>query len=395
MADWTEQAEQMLKTWTEAQKSVWDSWQDFAGRAAGPSTKPQAFSMNPMDWFQQSMSAFADPAGVANDAGRQIFGSQFSMMQNLDMLTKAWRMIAPRVDAGQDWRSGLSDFTSNWFRQLTETPHGLFETTKGTEALLQSYMKEWGPLLQPWIASVIQATGTGHLGEMMLGGSAGLNRLFTMKQGEFGAPPFSGLAEIPSMGIARAHQTKILRAFDAFVDLRRAMLELNKTTIDALNKAVETVMSTLVEKGKKGEKIESVRELNRLWLDSADDVFTKMYASEDYLKVQRHVSKAGMTYKIMQQDVVEMVLKNLNLPTRSELDDAYKTLYELRKEVKSLKKAVREQAKLTGEADPAIAAEAVTPNAIKRVAPKAPAKPAKAKRPPARKKTAARAKSAR
>lgn len=389
MADWTEQAEQMLKAWTATQKNVWDSWQDLAGRAGGSLLKPQTFSMNPMEWFQQSMSTWTDPAGVARDAGRQVFGSQSAMMQNLDLLTKAWQMVAPKLDAGQDWRSGLSDFTTNWFQQLLGTPQGMFEASKDTEALFQSYMKEWGPLVQPWISSAMQAAGTGHLGEMMLGGSAGLSRLFSMEQDELGGAPFGGLADIPSIGVSREHQAKILRAFDAFVDLRRVMLEFNKMTIGALNKSVETLMATLIEKGKKGEKIESVRDLNRLWLNSADDVFTKMYASEEYLKIQHELSKAGMTYKIMQQDVVEMVLKKLNLPTRSELDDAYRAMYELRKEVKSLKKAMREQPKPAGEP------KAVTPNAIKRVATKKTAKPtARAKKAAVRKATAASAKTA-
>jgi len=389
MADWTQQAEQMLKSWTEAQKNVWDSWQALAERIGGAQPKPQAFSMNPMEWLQQSMSAWTDPTGVAGDAGRQVFGSQFSMMRNLEMLTRAWQMIAPKLDAGQDWRSPLSAFTTDWFQQLTGAPGGLLEMGKDSQTLWQSYMNEWGPLLRPWISSAIDATGSGHLGEMMLGGSAGLSRLFMMEQDEFQSPPFSGLADIPSVGVAREHQAKILRAFDAFVDMRNVVLKFNKITMGALKKAVETMMATLVEKGKKGEKIQSMRDLNRLWLDSADKVFTEMYASEEYLVAQRELSSAGMTYKIMQHDVVEMVLKNLNLPTRSELDDAYKTLYELRKEVKALKKALREQPK------PAIEAKAATQNAIKQVTTKSAARPATAKKAsPPRKKAASRAKPA-
>jgi len=349
MADWTDQTEQMLKTWTEAQKEVWDSWQDLAGRAMGSSSKPQSFTMNPMEWFQQSMSIWADSGGVARDAGRQVFGSQQSMMRNLELLTKAWQTIAPQVDAGDDWRSGLSSFTTDWFQQLAGIPGSFADSSKDTDSLWQSYVREWGPLLQPWLASVIKATGSGHLGEMMMGGSEGLSRLFTMGQDEFQTAPFGGLADIPTVGVAREHQAKVLRAFDAFIDLRKVMLKFNKLTIGALSKAVETTMATLVEKGEKGETIKSVRDLNRLWLDSADDVFTKMYASEEYIKAQHELSKAGMTYKIKQQDVIEMVLKGLNLPSRSELDDAYKTLYELRKEVKSLKKALQAQAKETLE----------------------------------------------
>jgi len=361
MADWTQQAEQMLKTWTEAQKNVWDSWQDLAGRAVGVPPKPQAFFPSPMEWFQQSMSAWTDPAGVARDAGRQVFGSQFSMMRNLEMLTRAWQMVGPMLDSGRDWRSSLSDFTTNWFPQLTGGANGLLDMSKDTQALWQSYLSEWGPLLRPWISSALEATGTGHIGEMMLGGSVGLSRLLTMEQDEFQSPPFTDLADIPSIGVMREHQAKILRAFDAFIDMRKIMFTFNKMTMGAMNKSVETVMAALVEKSKKGEAIQSVRDLNRLWLDSADKVFTEMYASEEYLAAQRQLSSAGMTYKIMQHDVVEMALKNLNLPTRSELDDAYKTLYELRKDVKALKKALREQTK------PAMEAGAGVQNAIKQV----------------------------
>jgi len=379
MADWTEQAEQMLKTWTEAQKNVWNSWQELAGHAVGAQPKPQAFSMNPMDWFQQSMSAWADPVGVARDAGHQVFGSQFSMMRSLELLTRAWQMIAPKLDAGQDWRSSLSGFTTNWFRQLTGASDGLLDLSKDTQSLWQSYLSEWGPLLKPWMSSMVAATGSGHLGEMMLGGSKGLSRFLSMRQDGFQYAPFADLAEIPSVGVTREHQAKLLRAFDAFVDLRKAVLEFNKMTVEALNRSVETVMATLVEKSRKGEKIRSVRELNRLWLESADKVFTEMYVSDGYLEVQRELSSTGMTFKVMQQEVLEMVLKTLNLPTRSELDDAYKALYELRKEVKALKKTVREQAekrelvekKIVREESPkpAVESEPVTRNAIRQVEP--------------------------
>jgi len=343
MADWTEQAEQMLKAWTEAQKNVWSSWQDLAGRAAGVQPKPQAFSMNPMDWLQQSMSIWADPTGVVKDAGHQVFGSQFSMMRTLELLTRAWQLVAPKLATGQDWQSPLSGFTTNWFQQVAGASDDLLDLSKDTQTLWQSYMGEWGPLLKPWVSSMIAATGSGHLGEMMLGGSAGLGRFLTLGQDGFWSAPFTNFAEIPSIGVTREQQAKVLRAFDAFVNMRKAMLDFNKLTTGAMKKAVETVMATLAEKSKKGEKIRSVRELNRLWLESADDVFTKMYASEEYLKAQRELSASGMSFKLMQQEVVEMLLKGLNLPTRSELDDAYKTLYELRKEVKVLKKAERGQ----------------------------------------------------
>ena len=74
--------------------------------------------------------------------------------------------------------------------------------------------------------------------------------------------------------------------------------------------------------------------------------FTDLYSSEKYAEVMRELSTAGVTYKIKQRKVVEMVLRALDVPTRTELDDAYRTLYELRKDMKAVKKqlaAVRQE----------------------------------------------------
>jgi hypothetical protein len=67
-----------------------------------------------------------------------------------------------------------------------------------------------------------------------------------------------------------------------------------------------------------------------------------MYAAEDYVTLQHEMSAAGMKFRIEQRQVVEMVLETLGMPTRTELDDAYRSLYEVRKEVKALKKALKE-----------------------------------------------------
>jgi hypothetical protein len=46
------------------------------------------------------------------------------------------------------------------------------------------------------------------------------------------------------------------------------------------------------------------------------------------------------TYRIQQQALMDVWMKALNMPLRSEIDEVHKTIYELRKEVKSLKKTI-------------------------------------------------------
>jgi class III poly(R)-hydroxyalkanoic acid synthase PhaE subunit len=209
-------------------------------------------------------------------------------------------------------------------------------------------MGEWGPLLKPWMASMNQMMH-GHMGEGLLGGSSGLNkllsleadgltRLFDLESNRDLA--FDRLAEIPSVGSSREQNAKILRMFDAFVDLRKVNLKYRTVLARAMEQAVERTMDKLAGMAREGKEINSVRDLTRLWLGVADEVFTEMYASVDYVELQHEMSAAGMKFRIEQRQVVEMFLETLGMPTRSELDDAYRSLYEVRKEVKALKKAL-------------------------------------------------------
>jgi len=49
-----------------------------------------------------------------------------------------------------------------------------------------------------------------------------------------------------------------------------------------------------------------------------------------------------MSYRLREREIVEVWLQMYDLPTRSELDEAHRRIYELRKEVKTLKRALAE-----------------------------------------------------
>jgi polyhydroxyalkanoate synthesis regulator phasin len=49
-----------------------------------------------------------------------------------------------------------------------------------------------------------------------------------------------------------------------------------------------------------------------------------------------------MIYRLYQQQLMEVFLKMYDLPIRSEVDEIHHSIYELRKDVKSLKKALAE-----------------------------------------------------
>ena len=54
--NWTEQADTMMKAWTEAQKQMWSGWYDLAQSSSGGQR-----GLGPMDpsyWLRQGMEAW-------------------------------------------------------------------------------------------------------------------------------------------------------------------------------------------------------------------------------------------------------------------------------------------------------------------------------------------------
>jgi hypothetical protein len=50
-----------------------------------------------------------------------------------------------------------------------------------------------------------------------------------------------------------------------------------------------------------------------------------------------------MEYRVLEQVVAEEMLKYAYVPSRGEMDEAHRNIYELRKEVRSLKKALNSE----------------------------------------------------
>jgi hypothetical protein len=72
---------------------------------------------------------------------------------------------------------------------------------------------------------------------------------------------------------------------------------------------------------------------------SRTTAFAQTFCSEDALEAQGNVLNSAVTYRLYPQQLMEVFLKMNDLPSRSEVDEIHRSLYELRKEIKSLKKS--------------------------------------------------------
>ncbi len=369
--DWNQQAETMVNTWAEAQKKMWQSWFDVAQGMSSTASYPNMTEQ--WRWMtEQSMQNWGSNAGpTLKGVVDQMTASQASMMRFFELALKAWQIISPKMQAGEDWQSVLSDFSNQWYQQLVGGPAGFAGASKDINELWRFYMAEWQKMGQPWMQSFGQTPW--QFSQAMTGAGSELGELSRLHWDAY-ERSFGRMTEAPMLGFNRDLMVKLASGFDVWVEFRKASADYHVLLAKTSAKAFEQVMKEMVAISERGEKIESVRTLMNLWMDTIDQSFTKLYKTEEYLNVQRNMSNAVMKYRMKEQEIVEVMMKMFNLPTRSELDDAYRSLYELRREVKAMKKALKER---DGVAPVVVAVTAEEP---KKVAAKAPRKPANSKK---------------
>lgn len=97
-----------------------------------------------------------------------------------------------------------------------------------------------------------------------------------------------------------------------------------------------------------GKTIDSFVKLYQDWLVTGDEVFTNLFNSDAYSKLMTEVSSLQMKLKKDIDDQMEsMFLVNMPIPTRTEMDEVYKSIYDLKKMYRNLERmwAAKEEVK--------------------------------------------------
>ena len=146
----------------------------------------------------------------------------------------------------------------------------------------------------------------------------------------------------PTLGYTREFNHKLLGGFDSWINFYKASFDYQLVLLNVWAKAFDELMRELATSEEKSRTIQNWRQFLQVWSSLFDRVFAETFRSQDTVEIQGRFLNAALSYRLHQQQLMEVFLKINNLPTRSEVDEVHRSIYELRKEVKSLKKALAE-----------------------------------------------------
>ncbi|WP_267427240.1 poly(R)-hydroxyalkanoic acid synthase subunit PhaE [Methylobacterium sp. GC_Met_2] len=154
------------------------------------------------------------------------------------------------------------------------------------------------------------------------------------------------MAEGPQLADLWQTERRYAALFTAWATLRRAQSEHQAVMLDAWTRAAGTFAQEANARAENGERFASARAMMSRWIETANAVLLEVQRSETFLTSQRAVLRASTDLRLAQQDIAAFLAEFYGQPTRAELDDVHKSLTELRREVRALRRERRQAGKV-------------------------------------------------
>lgn len=323
-----DQANALIDGWVDTQRRMWDAWAE----ATRASSSADDIDAGPWaDLLGAALKAWAQEVlPLARAAAETVAQGGERMAESVDLAMRAWRAMLP---ADGDWTAVAGRYVEQMSQLL------LGEPANPLGELWRLTADELAGMQRAWLEAFVQDAPAGNDGD------ATVLRTFNDRYWDTWERTFGRLLESPNVGHSREVSQKSLAAMRAWVKFRRAATEYQLMLGDSLGRAWSAFQQEVVERVERGETPGTAGELLRLWGQTVDRVLTEAFAQEAYARAQGQLLNAAMGYRRAEREVVDLLLQMSHVPSRSELDEANRSIFELKRQVRDLQKTVQQLAR--------------------------------------------------
>jgi hypothetical protein len=144
---------------------------------------------------------------------------------------------------------------------------------------------------------------------------------------------------LPGLGITR-EQTQAWRDLVAAqAECHALEQKLSQLLIQVQIEALDSIEEQLDQEAGVRDGVKSFRDLYNLWVDRAERIYSQLAHSDEFCKLQGDLGNATFRLRARQQQIAEFLLKQFDLPTRSELNSVHLQLKQMREKVAALESA--------------------------------------------------------
>lgn len=146
--------------------------------------------------------------------------------------------------------------------------------------------------------------------------------------------------KIPKVGLPREFHERLSDLADKSNIFSSYLLELIyqfTTPFEKTNRAMQEKIKGMLEGG---EVVEDTRQVYNEWIKVLEGHFMELLKSREYTDVLNNTITSLAAYKGVKNEVTDVFLKEMQIPTGREMDEVYKDIYQMKRKIRELTKQV-------------------------------------------------------
>jgi class III poly(R)-hydroxyalkanoic acid synthase PhaE subunit len=149
---------------------------------------------------------------------------------------------------------------------------------------------------------------------------------------------FAKFFNMMGMGLNRESNEEQMQAVGSYIKMLFSAGTLVSLVADACKNSTSALMEHYQKELKDGKGVTTFREFYDLWYKVTEDILLELLNTDTFSKAFGDFSDKYSKFLIANNKVLERMLDPLPIPTDKDMNSLYKTVYDLRKEVRDLKR---------------------------------------------------------
>lgn len=343
---WVKSQETFIENWTATAKKLQES---FLGLGGPKGKDPDATGQGVFDLYNSWMTAVACALKDNSDSYLKIIKDTLSKtFSSSHAYTKLYEIWLPLAGAIQDMVSSAESYRKlidpAKYKEIMDTIFGLTSARAISESydqavkLMQTLGTSASGFVGPWTDAAQKSMKTfPHVAEGRP--EFFLNAFHTM----FNAfdSTFGRAFHVPAVGKDREKVELFLKGLDdVSVYLAKNTEHQQMMYVTGLA-AMEKVIETIAGKVRDGKEMKDFSEFFNLWIEVNEKAYYALFKTEAFSTLQGELLDSSLNVRKHFFKLMELYLYDFPIALRSEMDDLYKTMYELKKKVKGLEKELK------------------------------------------------------
>lgn len=343
----------MMNQFFDIQKNMIGAWQEaFLPKADSKNEEKtenskNESSLNPMNFFNDMMevnnkmfSSFnsGNPYEVLKKMafGADVYSNVYKLWEELTH--KSFNPTVEEYNKIYDsWKDKYMEFIGNSFAPYLPKQMQCF--MKEPMELFNGYTDLINQFYEPWVET------SSELKEYMVEGTfknpaAYLNFIKLWKDNY--DKTFSKFLNSPTLGINRELLEKQFEGVDTFIKYATILGEFSTTILSVAQETTAQIFKNYMEMMKNGTQPKTFKEFYEYWSKENESAYEKLFNTEDFSRLIAEVVDSSMKFKMKCDNLMEEYISVMPIPTKSEINSLYKTVYELKRELKNVKKELNE-----------------------------------------------------